>query len=246
VASVVFGVVVHLTVGSFEGAARIRSFAAIAVIALGVLTWMVFWMRKQARAIKGNLEHRVDGAIHSDHVRRAVVAVTLFAVLREGIEAALFLIAAATEESGRDVLIGGLIGLALASVAAGMVYLGGRKLPMRAFFTVTGVVLILFAAGLLARAVGYLQSTGDIGSFNLNGVFDVRSVHWLNPGESEVGKFLTAMFGWDPRPSIEKIVTYFGYLVPVTYLFLRKPREPGAAVAGTPVPAAARQPVSVS
>ena len=194
----------------------------MSAIALVVLTWMIFWMRRQARAIKGDLEHRVDDAIHSGNVHRAVLLVAFFAVLREGIEAALFLIAAATEADGTGVLIGGLLGLAIATTLAFGVYFGGRKMPMQAFFKVTGVVLIVFAAGLAARSVLFLQIAGDVGSFNLS-VYDVTRYSWLTQ-ETEVGKFLAAMFGWDPRPSIEQIVAWIGYLVPVTYLFLRNPR----------------------
>jgi high-affinity iron transporter len=223
--SLAVGVVVHLTVGNLEGAARLRSFAAISFLALCVLTWMVFWMRRQARAIKGELEHRIDVALLDENVTRALAVVAFFAVLREGIEAALFLIAAATEETGWSVLAGGFIGLALASALAGLVYYGGRSLPMKAFFTVTGVVLIVFAAGLASRTVLFLQGAGDLGSFSLNGVYDLRQHGWLTQS-TEVGKFLAAMFGWDPRPSVEQVVAYFAYLVPVLTLFLR-PQRPG-------------------
>jgi high-affinity iron transporter len=234
--SLAVGVVVHLTIGNLEGAARLRSFAAISFLALCVLTWMVFWMRRQARAIKGELEHRVDVALLDDNVARALAAVAFLAVLREGIEAALFLIAAATEDSGWSVLVGGLIGLALASVAAWLVYYGGRSLPMRAFFTVTGVVLIVFAAGLASRTVLFLQAAGDLGSFSLNGVYDLRQFAWLTQS-SEVGKFLAAMFGWDPRPSVEQVAVYLAYLVPVLALFLRPQRSSGPRVAPPRAPA---------
>lgn len=230
--SVAVGVVVHITIGNLEGDARLRSFAAISALALCVLTWMVFWMRRQSRAIKGELEGKVDAAIGSTNVRRAIAAVALLAVLREGIEAALFLIAAATEEDGWDVLVGGVLGLAIASALAVMVYLGGRSLPLRAFFKVTGVVLIVFAAGLASRAVLFLQMSGDLGSANLNGVYDLTGHGWLTQ-ETEVGKFLAAMFGWDPRPSIEQVVVYLGYIVPVLWLFLR---EPGAGARPRPAP----------
>ncbi|MCI3949423.1 MAG: iron permease [Acidimicrobiales bacterium] len=223
--SLAVGVIVHITIGNLEGAARLRSFAAISFLALCVLTWMVFWMRRQARAIKGELEHRVDAALMGENVARNLAAVALLAVLREGIEAALFLIAAATEDSGWSVLIGGFIGLALASTAAWLVYYGGRSLPMKAFFTVTGVVLIVFAAGLASRTVLFLQGAGDLGSFSLNGVYDLRQYVYLTQS-TEVGKFLAAMFGWDPRPSIEQVVVYLGYLVPVLYLFLRPQARP--------------------
>ncbi len=239
--SIAIGVIIHVTIGELEGAARLRAFAAVSLVAACVLTWMIFWMRRQSRLIKGDLEHRVDQALTATRVGFALALVAFLAVLREGIEAALFLIAAATEESGRDVLIGAFIGLALAGILAYLVYWGGRSLPMRLFFKVTGVILIVFAAGLLARTVLYLQSANDLGSLNLNGVYDLRSYAWLD-STSEVGKFLAAMFGWDPRPSIEQIVVWFGYLIPVTYLFLR-PAKPSAP---TPPKAPERevQPVS--
>jgi high-affinity iron transporter len=228
-ASIAVGVVVHLTVGSLEGAARFRAFAAISVIAVVVLTWMIFWMRRQSRAIKGTLEHRVDDALHSSHVRRALMAVAMLAVLREGIEAALFMIAAATQSDGWDVLVGAIIGLGIATALGLLVYVGGRTMPMAAFFKVTGVVLIVFAAGLLARTVLFLQSSGDLGSVD-SAVYDVTSVRWLTQ-QTEVGRFLAALFGWDPRPSFEQVVAWLAYFVPVTYLFLRRPRSATASEA---------------
>ena len=230
------GIVVRLTVGSLEGDARLRAFAAISAVAAVVLTWMVFWMRRQSRLIKGDLEHRVDSAIRSDNTRRAIVAVALVAVLREGIEAALFLIAAGTEESGGAVIVGALVGLALASLLAYVVYWGGRSMPMKAFFTVTGLVLIVFAAGLVAKTVLFLQTAGDLGSLNLNGVYDLTAYRWLTQ-QTEGGKFLAAMFGWDPRPSIEQLLAWLAFAVPVTWLFLRRSpvgRPPPAEVVKAP------------
>jgi high-affinity iron transporter len=232
--SLIVGVVVHTTVGGLEGDARMRAFAAISALAAGVLTWMIFWMRRQSRLIKGDLEHKVDAALRAERIGFALAGVALVAVLREGIEAALFLLAVGTDEDGSGVLLGAFIGLAIASLLAYFVYWGGRKLPMKAFFTVTGLVLIVFAAGLVARTVMFLQISGDLGSLNLNGVYDLTSVHWLTNG-SEVGKFLGAMFGWDPRPSVEQVVAYLAYLVPVTILFLR-PTRPQALAPTAPAP----------
>ncbi|MGH9290161.1 MAG: FTR1 family iron permease [Acidimicrobiales bacterium] len=215
------GIFVRVTVGSLEGDARLRAFAVISAVAAVVLTWMIFWMRRQSRLIKGGLEHKVDVALRSDHTRRAIVAVALAAVLREGIEAALFIIAAGTDESGAAVIAGALVGLALASLLAYLVYWGGRSMPMKAFFTVTGLVLIVFAAGLVAKTVLFLQTSGDIGSFDLNGVYDLTTYRWLTQ-QTEEGKFLAAMFGWDPRPSIEQVVAWMAFAVPVTWLFLRR------------------------
>jgi high-affinity iron transporter len=221
--SVGVGIVVHLTVESLEGNARLLAFAAVSMLAVVVLTWMIFWMRSQAHRIKGELQGSVDQAVTAGaDVRLAVMTVAFLAVAREGLEAALFLIAAATTEDGWAVLVGGLIGLAGASVLGFLVVLGGRRLPMRQFFTVTGLVLIVFAAGLVSRTILWLQATGDLGTV-WNNVYDLTAYPWLTVN-TETGKFLGAMFGWDPRPSIEQIVGYLLYLGTVSWLFLRAPK----------------------
>ena len=234
--SVGAGVVIHLSIDGLEGEARLRAFAAISVFAVAVLTWMIFWMRKHARAIKGELQEVLDEAMsRTGRIRWAVTAAAFFAVLREGLEAALFMIATATTEDGGEVLIGAVIGLTLACILGWAVVLGGKKMPMRQFFQVTGVALILFAGGLLARTVMFLQTAGDL-PIALNNVYDLTSIKLLTT-ETEVGRFLGAMFGWDPRPSIEQVVVYVAYVGIVTWLFLRNPKlaapaEPGKVPAG--------------
>src|SRR4051812_25697457 len=215
--SVGVGVTLHLTVGGLEGVARMRAFAVISLVAASVLTWMVFWMRRQSRAIKGDLEHKVDAALTSGRAMGALTFVAFLAVLREGIEAALFIVAAATESDGWQVVLGAVIGIAIAAALALVVYAGSRRIPMRAFFQATGLVVIVFAAGLLARAVLFLQVSGDLGTVN-GAVFDVTGAALLTQS-TEFGKFLAAMFGWDPRPSIEQVLVWALYLVPVTLLF---------------------------
>ncbi|MDQ1443900.1 MAG: high-affinity iron transporter [Acidimicrobiaceae bacterium] len=217
----VAGVVIHLTVGALEGLPRLRAFAAISVIAAIVLTWMVFWMRRQARAIKGELEHKVDDAVGHGDARRAIVAVAFFSVLREGIEAALFLVASATTAEGGTVVAGAVIGLVIAAVLGWAVYAGGRRMPMRAFFRVTGIVVVVFAAGLLAKSVLFLQASGDLRTMHDN-VYDLTRFAWLTQ-RTEVGRTLAALIGWDPRPSIEQVLAWVGYFIPVTWLFLRSP-----------------------
>ncbi len=222
--SVAVGVVVHATIGDLEGSARLLAFAAVSFLALCVLTWMVFWMRRQSQKVRTDLEARVEGAVEARNTAFALALVAFLAVLREGVEAALFLVAAATEEGGSHLVLGAATGIVLAAVLAYGVYAGGRNLPLQTFFRVTGVVLIVFAAGLASKTVLYLQSAEEVGSFNLNGVFDLRGVSWLTTS-TEVGRFLAAMVGWDPRPSIEQVVVWLAYAVPVTVLFLRPPRR---------------------
>ena len=132
--------------------------------------------------------------------------------------AALFLVALSISNDGWQVVLGSLIGLAIAAALGYAVYAGGRMFPMRTFFKVTGVILIVFAAGLCAKAVLWLQLAGVLGTYN-NAVYDLTSIHWLTQS-SEFGRFLAGLFGWDPRPSIEQVVAWFAYFVPVTVLFL--------------------------
>jgi high-affinity iron transporter len=190
-------------------------FAIICFAAAGLLTWMIFWMRSHARSLKGELEGKALAALHQSAFALGMVA--FVAVAREGLETALFLISTTTNSSGSDVLIGGLIGLAIAVVLGVLVYHGSRFIPLRRFFQVTGVLIILFAAGLLSRGVLFLQSAGDLGTLN-NAVYNLTGQRWLTQ-DSQSGRFLAGIFGWDPRPSIEQVVIYFAYLIPVLVLF---------------------------
>lgn len=230
------GAVVHLTVGELRGATRLVIFAVISAIAVVVLTWMVFWMRKAAMGIKSELHGRVDRALQADRVAVGVALVAFFAVLREGIEAAMFLIAAGTTTGGWQVLVGGIAGIALASGLGVAIYLGGRRLPMKALFNITGVIVILFAAGLAAKTVQFLQAANVMGTMADN-IYDLRRYSWLT-NQTDFGRFLAALFGWDPRPSIEQVLAWVLYTVPVLALFLRPQRRAaGAAVDSGGVPA---------
>ncbi len=231
--SVGAGIVLHLTVDGLTGDARLWAFAGIALFAVAVLTWMIFWMRSHARSMSRELRSGMDDAMsRRDNVRLGVVAAAFLAVLREGLEAALFLVAAATDDDGSRVLVGGLLGLAVALVAGWVVVVGGKRMPMKQFFTVTGVMLIVFAAGLLARAVAYLQSAGAAMVLTGN-AYDVTRYESLTTS-SEIGKFLAAMTGWDPRPSYLQVLVWVLYLVVVSSLFLRRsaPSQPAPAPAG--------------
>src|SRR5204863_6286819 len=190
-------------------------------------------------AIKGDLEYKVDRALNARRAGGAIAAVAFLAVLREGIEAALFLIAAATDSKGTQVLAGAVIGIAIAVVLGLLVYLGGRRLPMRAFFQVTGVIVIVFAAGLLARTVLFVQQSGDLGTLN-DAVYNLTRYRVLTQS-TETGKFLAAMLGWDPRPSIEQVAVWLAYIVPVTWLFLRGGKQEPAVTPSLAASARERQ-----
>lgn len=225
------GLVLHVTIGGLEADARQRTFAVICVTAAGLLTWMIFWMRRHARSLKGELEGKTDSALASGS-RVGLALVAFAAVAREGLETVLFLLSTASTSDGSEIAVGTLLGLAVAIVLGVGVYHGSRHIDMRRFFLVTGTLIVLFAAGLLDRAVMFLQSTGDLGSWDW-AVYDLTGIDALTTG-TQLGRFLAGIFGWDPRPSIEQVIAYLSFVVPVTYLYLRSGR-PGKGPASPTV-----------
>src|SRR5262249_45319115 len=103
-----------------------------------------------------------------------------------------------------------------------------KAISMKLFFQVTGVLIILFAAGLMSRGVLFLQSAGDLGTLN-DAVYNLTGQRWLTQ-DTQTGRFLAGIFGWDPRPSIEQIVAY---LVPVLVMFFKPPRSAAPAPSRT-------------
>lgn len=233
--SLVGGVILFVTVGDLEGNAGLVADASIGFSAAAVLTWMVFWMRRQARNIRGELHAKVDAALGAGSVL-AMVGVVFFAVVREGLESALFFLALGGEDiAGGPVtaVLGGTLGLA-AAVGIGFVfYRGARRLDLRPFFKVSGGAILVFAAGLLATAIGALQGLGLPSAWAP--VFDVRSVKILGD-EAFLGGALNGLMGWNPAPSLEMILAWIGYLVVVGSLYLQglgpapagRPRSAGA------------------
>ncbi|HEX8856414.1 MAG TPA: FTR1 family protein [Thermoleophilaceae bacterium] len=236
--SVLVGAILFVTIGELQGDARKTVFAIIMLFAACVLTWMIFWMGRQARMLKGELQHKVDTALIAG-AGGALVAVVFFAVLREGIETALFFVAAAGQSSTLDSLVGGSLGLAGALVLAYAFYRGARWLDLRLFFAVSGGLVLLFAAGLLARSVAQIQEVGALTTYWYP-VFDASSVGLVST-DHFFGELLRGLFGWDPAPSIEELGVWLGYVVVVGTLYarslrgMRKPR-PTAAPAAAAAP----------
>jgi high-affinity iron transporter len=213
----VVGWILHVTLDGLEGSARTNTFAVICFAAAALLTWMIFWMRTHARHIKKELEGKAGTAIAGGSaVGLAMVA--FLAVAREGLETALFLVSTTTSDSGTDVLIGAVFGLVVACALGVLVYKGSSRINMRSFFQVTGVLIIIFAAGLVSKGIAFLQGQTSVVVYNVSGI------HWLT-AQSEVGKFLAGIFGWDPAPSVLQFIGYWAYLVPALVFFFWTPRQ---------------------
>ena len=238
VISLVVGAGIFAVLGELEGRPEAIMEGVIAFSATAILTWMIFWMARQARFIKGELHAKVDAAVAAGSAI-GLAGIAFVAVLREGLESALFFVSTTVgEQSSASQFVGGLIGLTAAVGIGYLVYRGSRKVNLRVFFRITGIVIILFAAGLLAKGIHEFQEVGYLATASEH-LWNVGSVSLLNPAQSQFGEFLHGLFGWSPDPSFEMVLLYALYLITIGTLFLFQTRKVPMAVKKAPVEAQA-------
>ena len=210
---------------------------AAGVIAVAVLTWMLFWMRRQGRAMKGELEQGVDVALARGSVT-ALAGLAFVAVAREGLETVLFLFALSAQTADLIVstVIGAAAGLAVAVVVGYAIFAAGVRIDLRRFFTWTGVILIFVSAGLVAFAIHEFGEAGLI--VNQGVLFDLSGVL---PQDGPIGSVLAGLLGYREAPTPFEALGYIVYLVPVLVLFVWGGRRP-APIASGPTGASGRAP----
>ncbi len=194
----------------------------ISLVACGVLTHMIFWMDRQAKRIRPEIETRVETAVSRQELV-AIMLLPFLAVLREGAETVLFLKAVAIQSSGSVSLIGGVLGGALAVAVTAAIFVGGRRVPLKPLFRTTGVVLLLVAAGMLAYGIHELEELGWIPQV-MYPVWNIN--HILNEKEG-LGSFLKALFGYNGNPSLTEVVGYVTYLL-IVALALKRTTQPAS------------------
>ena len=214
-----------------------EAFAGIvSVIAVGFVTWMIFWMRRTARFLKTELHDKLSSALAIGGL--ALAATSFLAVGREGLETALFLWSAVQATGSTAAPLGGIVlGLTVATVLGYLLYRRAVALNLAKFFTWTGAGLVLVAAGVLSYGVHDLQEGGLLPGLN-SLAFDVSG---SIPLSTWYGSVLHGTIGFTPKTSWLQLAAFVGYLVPVGYLFFR-PARPSAAPA--PVTAAPAEKVS--
>jgi high-affinity iron transporter len=231
--SVAIGAVIFAIGAEFEGRAEEIYEGLVTLFAVGVLTWMIFWMRRQSYRLKGELQDKAAGALEVGGY--ALASLAFFAVLREGVETALFLFGAekATEGASGTLtgLIGGLLGIVTAAILGALIYRGGVRLNLRTFFRVTGALILVVAAGLFAFSIHELQEAGLL-AFLEGTAFDVSNTL---PDDSGLGGFLRALIGYNADPTVLEVVAWLGYLLVTGFFFFRP--APVKAAAGAPVAA---------
>jgi high-affinity iron transporter len=214
--SLIVALILHQVGAELEGAAEQIFEGVTMFLASAVLTWMIFWMARQGRQVQANLQADVQAALVRGG-QWGLFAIAFFAVVREGVETALFLTAAAMTSSAQQVLVGGLAGLAAAAVLGWLLFATAVRLNVRRFFQVTSILLILFAAGLVAHGIHEFNEAGLIPSV-IEHVWDIN--HILDEN-SAVGVTLKALFGYNGNPSLTEILGYVGYYLAV-FLGLRQ------------------------
>jgi len=219
---------------SLEGPAEKIYEGITMFLAAGILTWMIFWMSTQAKNLKGEIEDGVNKAAASTG-RRAIFWLAFVAVVREGVELALFITAAFFAGSNENIttntiltLTGVVLGLGTSILLGWSLLAATARLNLKLFFQVTGYLLILFAAGLVAHGIHEFNEAGWIPNvienvWNVNAIIDEKSV---------LGELLKTLFGYNGNPSLTEIIGYLTYLASVMFIFTRNTVKRDVKVTG--------------
>lgn len=222
---------IALTIGMQALALELEGHAAhlfeivVALLAVIVLSWMVIWMQRQAKTIKGDLEAKAQAAIINQQLY-ALTGLAFVSVLREGLETTLFLGALIGPAGKTGVLPGAFIGLLLAGILAYLVFKTLIKANFRIFFISTAFLLIFIASGLLAHTVMAFREMGSVPGIFGEVVWNTNSII---DEDGLLGRLLHAFIGYDGDPVVLEVIFYFGYLFLFGGWFLREIRKPAQA-----------------
>lgn len=221
IVSLVFALALFAMGAGFEGRAEEVFEGVTMLLAAGLLTWMIFWMHSKGGAIKGELERGVKAAT-TGRGRWGLLLLAFLAVVREGIELALFLISALFASSALATVAGAAIGLAAAVAVGLLIFVGAQRLDLRRFFTVTGILLIIVAAGMVGRGVHELNEAGVMPAL----IEHVWSTQSILSDDSTVGSVLKALLGYTDAPSLSQVLAYVAYLAAVGIAIVRRQPAP--------------------
>ncbi len=191
-----------------EGSSEAGYDAATMLLAALFLTWMIFWMQRQSRTLKPELEHNIHAAI-GENGHRSIFLLAFVSIGREGFELALALVATRLTSDAWQTLAGSLAGLLGAVLLGWLVFSGTRRLNLKNFFAISNTILILFAAGLVANGFNALIEIGLVPAL-VNPVWNTSA--WLST-DGPLGGILKALFGYNSQPSLSELLAYLGYFL---------------------------------
>ena len=191
----------------------------LSVVAVAFVTWMIFWMCKTARSMKSLLHEKLDSVLVG--AGWGVVILAMLSVGREGIETALFVWATVDSVGGGwEPFVGALLGLLTAAVLGFLLYRGMVRINLGTFFAWTGAFLILVAGGVLAYGIGDLQEAGVIPGAGIH-AYDISAAI---PASSWYGTVLAGAVNFNPSPTWLQVIAWFGYIIVVSFFYVRAQR----------------------
>jgi high-affinity iron transporter len=229
-----FGAVLTYTAASLSHEGQEMFDAVTSLLAVVFVTWMIFWMRRTARSLSGELRGKLEDALQMGSM--AVVVMAFLAVAREGLETALLFFASVQGATTTATpLIGISLGLVTAIVIGWGIYRSALKINLTKFFTWTGLLLILVAAGIFKYGVHDLQEANVLPGLSTL-AFDINGIM---PADSWYGTLLAGMLNITPQPSVLEAIAWVVYLVPTLVIFLlpQRAKKTPASTASTVTPA---------
>lgn len=217
VLSLILAFVFETYFGGFTGRAEELYEGVAMLVAGGLLTWMILWMLGQRHNIKKNLEKKAETHIEKDHPI-GLFLLTFVAIAREGIETVIFLQAAVIQSGGSNTLIGGALGIVIAIILSYLLFKGIARIPLKKFFTATSILLILFAAGLVAHGLHEFQEAAVVPTYiehlwDINPEVVTEGIYPLLHEKGAIGGLLKGLFGYNGDPSLIEVISYFAYLL---------------------------------
>ncbi len=215
-AALLAAIVLNLAEAEFEGPGEAIFEGITMLLAAVILTWMIFWMNRQAGEMKRDLESKIRQAAEGQN-RTAIFLLAFLAVVREGIELVLYLLAARFASNGAETLAGALVGLATVFILGWFMIASSQRLSLKRLFQVTSVVLLLFSAGLAGLSIHAFNEVGWIPPV-INHVWDLNQIL---PESSFFGQILASVFGYQATPSFTSVMTYLVYLITLGLILVR-------------------------
>jgi high-affinity iron transporter len=221
--SVLVGCILYVATGGEEWHGQIYLEAVIFLAAVGILSYMTFWMKKNSPGMHKGIQSTIDQALKSSGDTSQLVILAFITIIREGIELVMFLLAISIEGKSNFVSLGSgtLVGILLAALIGWGIYQGTTKINLKAFFRVMGNLLIIVAAGLLINAVHEFIELGLIQPVAY--LYDLEAI--LNQ-RGAVGGILHALIGYTDRLSVTQFIIWLIYMIPALLLFNRNKKKP--------------------
>lgn len=216
VASIVVAGVFAVLAVQFEGNLEMVFEGTTMFISMAILTTAILWMNENSKAYSEGLRQKVEQALSMTRTF-GMASLAFISIFREGVETVLFLGSTSFTTTGAQVILGGVLGLVVAFVLAIAIIKYSARLDLRTFFNVTGILLIMFAAGLVARGIFEFQEAGYVSPL----VDHVWNSNWIVSDHGNLGMVLTSLLGYDGSPSLSEIAGYLLYWLAVTALIHR-------------------------